>query len=151
MISISALLHVHVFVFVIGVSVSKPHLVEFLDEMSVCLSSVCTYHTLCCKSLAALISHSIASYINPKLIHKWVELKTRTLKSLSPRWCHYLYCCLTHRSCVEVTQWWGLVHIENGGRSALSMPSQCKLHHIVHGSCRAHVHCAGLLHWTHNS
>jgi len=42
-ISISALLHVYVFVFVIGMSMSKPHLVEFLDEMSVYLSSVCMY------------------------------------------------------------------------------------------------------------
>ena len=34
------------------------------------------------------------------------------MNSLPPQWCRYLYCCLTHSSCVEVTQIWGLVHVE---------------------------------------
>ena len=46
------------------------------------------------------------------MIHKRVELKARSMNSLPPQWCRYLYCCLTHSSCVEVTQIWGLVHVE---------------------------------------
>jgi len=28
------------------------------------------------------------------MVHKGVELKTRTINSLPPWWWHYLYCCL---------------------------------------------------------
>jgi len=98
------------------VNVSEPRLVKLLNEMSVCV-----YHTLCHKFLAALILHIIASCISSKMIHKRVELKTRTMNSLPPRWCCYLYSCLNHSFCVEVTQMWGLVHVEKDSEDAPSV------------------------------
>ena len=65
---------------VIGANASEPHLVELLDEMFI----VCLSHMLCHKLLAALILHIIASCVNSKMMHKQVELKTRTINSLPP-------------------------------------------------------------------
>jgi len=99
------------------VNVSKPRLVKLLNEMCVCI-----YHALCHKLLAALILHNyycIMHYF--EMIHKQFELKTQTINSLPPQWCRYLYCCLTHSSCVEVTQIWGLVHVEKDSESAPSV------------------------------
>ena len=56
-------------------------------------------------------------------------LKTQTRNSLPLQWCHYLYFCLTHSSCVEVTQWWTLAHVEK----------TVKVLHLSMPSCRAYV------------
>ena len=98
----------------IGASVSEPHI--DLDEFAMYI-----YRTSYHKLPAAHTLHIIVSCVNSKSIHKRVELKTRTINSLPPRWYCYLYCCLTHSSYVEVTQRWGLAHVEKDGESAPSV------------------------------
>jgi len=97
----------------IGVSVSEPHIDEF---------AVYIYIVRCAINCLQLFTlHIIVSCINSKPIYKRVELKTRTINSLPPQWYHYLYCCLTHSCYIEVTQRWGLAHVEKGGESAPSV------------------------------
>ena len=63
------------------------------------------YRTSRRKSLALLLCVFLRhACVNSKMIHKrWRH--GRTLSSIPPRWHCSLYCCLTHSSCVEVTQW----------------------------------------------
>jgi len=80
------------------------------------------------------------------------------MNSLIPRWCCYVYCCLTHSFCVELTQRWGLAHVEKDSESASSVHA---ISFKLRVSCRARdvlpvcstsiwTMCdvpAGLLHW----
>ena len=52
-------------------------------------------------------------------------------------WLAWLYCCLTHSCCVEVTQWWGLVHGEKYGESISSCPCRPSASYIMW--CAANV------------
>ena len=71
---------------------------------------------------------------------------TPNMNSPHPRWCHYLYCCLTHSSCIEVTHRWWLVYVKKDGESASSVHaifgiSICPMYpadHMMYSQCAAH-------------
>ena len=111
---------------------ASPH----IDEFAVNFPYICICHTLCYKSFATLILRKYP-YVMRKNYSRIICRqsngildgvdKTCTINSPPPQWCCYLHCSLPHSSFVEVTQRWGLAHVESDSESASTIPDSLLL------------------------